>query len=536
MHPSPPKPAALVAHASLFQRVHDAIRRRHYSPRTEESYIRWIERFLLFHAPRPIAELGHADIELFLNDLATVEHVSASTQNQGLAALLFLFVRVLGVPLDKVGDFARAKRPERMPVVLTPMEVAAVLDRMSGVPQLMTYLLYGSGLRLMECCRLRAKDLDLERGEVLIRDGKGQKDRITMLPLRLIEPLRLHLEETRAQHQDDLAQGAGTVELPDALDRKLPNANREWPWQWVFPAARHYFHTPTQCWRRHHLHETVLQRAVHHAALAAGLTKRAGCHTFRHSFATHLLENGYDIRTIQELLGHRDVATTMIYTHVLNRGGRGVRSPLDGMFRLSPPPRTDPFDPPRPRGSIPGPSALRPPTGERWAAAPPSSQPPLAALAGMAAPSSQPPPAALAGMAAPSSQPPPAALAGMAAPSRRLPATPVLPVRVDGPPPAKSSTAPPVNRPPPATSSTAPRANPPRQATASGPPVEDRSLPAARYSEPPPPWRGRLSDPRPSDLAPRAERVLPPPSTAPTTPKESPPAPIVHRPPPRPPR
>jgi integron integrase len=215
------------------------------------------------------------------------------------------------------------------------MEVAAVLDRMTGATQLMASLLYGSGMRLLECCRLRVKDLDVERGEIMIRDGKGQKDRITILPRRLIEPLRRHLEEVKAQHMDDIAQGAGTVELPDALDRKLPNACREWAWQWVFPASRHYYHAATRAWRRHHLHETVLQRAVHHAVLAAGLSKRAGCHTFRHSFATHLLESGYDIRTIQELLGHSDVTTTMIYTHVLNRGGLGVRSPLDGMVLAS---------------------------------------------------------------------------------------------------------------------------------------------------------------------------------------------------------
>lgn len=241
-----------------------------------------------------------------------------------------------GVATPSAALFAGAALPasQRVPLVLTPVEASAVIERMTGVPRLMALLLYGSGLRLLECCRLRVKDLDPERGEILVHDGKGQKDRVTMLPRRLIEPLRQHLAKVRADHQHDLAQGAGHVELPDALDRKFPNAGREWPWQWVFPATRPYFHTPTRTWRRHHLHETVLQRAVREAVLAAGLNKRAGCHTFRPSFATALLDAGYDIRTIQELLGHRDVATTMIYTHVLNRGGRGVRSPVDGMLFL----------------------------------------------------------------------------------------------------------------------------------------------------------------------------------------------------------
>ena len=214
----------------------------------------------------------------------------------------------------------------------------------------MASLLYGSGLRLLECCRPRVKDLDLERGEILIRDGKGQKDRKTMLPRRLIDPLRAHLAEVKAEHLHDLAHGAGAVALPDALDRKLPNASREWPWQWVFPATRHYYHPPTTSWRRHHLHETVLQRAVHHAVLASGLAKRAGCHTVRHSFATHLLEDGYDIRTVQELLVHRDAKTTKIYTHVLNRGPAGVQSPIDTLLEDPSPipsPSAPPTDPPR---------------------------------------------------------------------------------------------------------------------------------------------------------------------------------------------
>ncbi len=308
-------------------------RARHYSPRTEEAYCYWVRRFLLRHrghAPQP----GGPEIEGFLTDLAEQEEVAASTQNQALAALLFLYTQVLRVPLDKLGDFTRAKRPQRLPNVLSVPEVAALLEELEGTPQLMASVLYGSGLRLLECCRLRVKDLDLDRLEIQVRAGKGNKDRVTTLPQRLVEPLRQHLVEVRELHRHDLGQGAGTVELPDALDRKLPNAARDWVWQWVFPAARYYRHEASGTWRRHHLHETVLQRAVHQAGLAAGLSKRAGCHTLRHSFATHLLEGGYDIRTIQELLGHQDVSTTMIYTHVLNRGGRAVRSPLDAVFAL----------------------------------------------------------------------------------------------------------------------------------------------------------------------------------------------------------
>ena len=318
----------------MLQRVQETLRARRRSPRTAEAYCHWLQRFFVFHDHRPVSDLGHAEIEEYLSHLANVERVSASSQNQALAALLWLFLHVLSVPLEKLGEFTRARRPQRIPSVLTPMEVAAVLERMHGAPRLMASLLFGSGLRLLECCRLRVKDLDLERGEILVRDGKGQKDRRTMLPRRLVEPLRAHLAEVKETHLHDLKQGAGVVELPDALDRKLPGASREWSWQWVFPATRHYLHPETRTWRRHHLHETVLQRAVREAALAAGLNKRVGCHTFRHSFATALLENGYDIRTIQELMGHRDVTTTMIYTHVLNRGGFGVRSPLDGMFLL----------------------------------------------------------------------------------------------------------------------------------------------------------------------------------------------------------
>ena len=257
--------------------------------------------------------------------------MSASTQNQALAALLFLYVHVLEQPPGAFAAFVRAKRPQRVPVVLTFAEVSALLGEMSGVPALMAALLYGSGLRLLECAHLRVKDVDLERRELVVRDGKGRKDRVTMLPQKLVEQLRQQLARAREQHEADVEAGAGWVEMPDALDQKLPNAGREWPWQWVFPATRTYQDPVSGRTRRHFLHETVLQRAVRAAALAARLSKRVGCHTLRHSFATHLLEAGYDIRTIQEPLGHRDVSTTMIYTHVLNRGGRGVTSPLDGL-------------------------------------------------------------------------------------------------------------------------------------------------------------------------------------------------------------
>ena len=313
----------------LLDQVREAIRRRHYSPRTEKAYCAWIRRYILFHGRRHPRELGPEAIEAFLTHLATEDHVSASTQNQALAALLFLYVQVLAEPMAWLTTFVRAKRPERLPATLTATETMAVLDQMHGPTRLMASLLYGSGLRLLECACLRVKDLDFERREVLVRDGKGRKDRITMLPEGLLDPLRAHLEEMRRQHEADLSHGAGWVELPDALGRKYPNAGREWPWQWVFPATRTYRVPGTNEVRRHHLHETVLQRAIRAASVAAGTSRPASPHVLRHSFATQLLELGYDIRTIQELLGHRDVSPTMIYTHVLNRGGLGVRSPFD---------------------------------------------------------------------------------------------------------------------------------------------------------------------------------------------------------------
>ena len=273
--------------------------------------------------------MGAFEVEAFLSSLATVGRVSASTQNQALSALLFLYEHVLRLELPDLDGVARAKRPQRLPVVMSREEVRLVLERLAGSVRLAGLLMYGAGLRVMECAELRVKDVDLEIREIRLRDGKGRKDRVTMLPLAAVEPLRMQLTQVRALHERDLARGGGWVALPDALARKYPNAGREWGWQWVFPATRTYVDAASGQCRRHHLHETVLQRTFKTAVRSAGIGKPATCHTLRHSFATHLLEDGYDIRTIQELLGHRDVSTTMVYTHVLNRGGRGVRSPLD---------------------------------------------------------------------------------------------------------------------------------------------------------------------------------------------------------------
>lgn len=313
----------------LLDQVKLAMRTRHMSPRTEEAYIGWIRRFIFFHGKRHPNDMGEEEVTGFLSDLAIRRHVSASTQNQALAALLFLYERVLHRELDWLGGLVHARRPDRLPVVLSRDEVKGVLEQMEGIPRLMGTLLYGCGLRVLECARLRVKDLDFDRHELLVRDGKGRKDRVTMLPGRLDGPLRAHLATVRELHEADLESGCGTVALPDALERKYPSASRDWPWQWLFPASRHFTDLATHQQRRHHVHETVLQRAVARAVAAARIGKHATAHTLRHSFATHLLEAGYDIRTIQELLGHKDVRTTMIYTHVLNRGGRGVLSPFD---------------------------------------------------------------------------------------------------------------------------------------------------------------------------------------------------------------
>ncbi len=312
----------------LLDEVRQALRVRHYSRRTEQAYIMWMKRYFAHYGMQHPAELGADHVNAFLCSLATEHHVAASTQNQAQCALLFLYDIVLGQPLE-FDSIVRAKRPKRLPVVMSRSEVVALLAHMEGMPRLMASLLYGSGLRLLECARLRIKDVDFERGEIRVRDGKGRKDRVAPLPGSLVAPLAAHIERVRAQHQRDLRDGAGFVELPGALAVKLPGAPREWAWQWLFPATRHYTDRETGQRRRHHFHQTALQRAVKSAALAAGLSKRVSCHTLRHSFATHLLESGYDIRTIQKLLGHTDVSTTMIYTHVLNRGALGVKSPLD---------------------------------------------------------------------------------------------------------------------------------------------------------------------------------------------------------------
>jgi len=313
----------------LLDQVRDKIRVKHYSIRTEKAYSDWIKRFILFHGKKHPSELGAEAVSQFLTYLAAERDVAASTQNQALSAILFLYKEVLNHELGWLDEFDRAKRPARLPVVLSPAEVKAVLAHLDGSLWLMASLLYGAGLRLMECVRLRVKDVDLEYRQVLVRDGKGQKDRVTMLPDSVIEPLRQHLEKVRLLHNKDLDEGVGEVYLPFALERKYPNASREWGWQYVFPATSRSKDPRSDKVRRHHLDEKRLQRAMKSAVREAGINKPASCHTMRHSFATHLLENGYDIRTVQELLGHKDVSTTMIYTHVLNKGGKGVRSPLD---------------------------------------------------------------------------------------------------------------------------------------------------------------------------------------------------------------
>ena len=314
---------------TLLDAVRERIRYRHYSYRTEEAYVGWVRRFVAFPGRRHPRELGATEIEAFLNHLANERDAAASTHNQALSALLFLYGDVLGVELPWLGDIERPKRPRRLPVVLTRQEVRDVLARMEGCAGLMATLLYGTGMRLMECARLRVKDVDLARGEITVRHGKGGRDRVTMVPRALAEPLRRQLAQARIVWQDDRTRMAPGVELPGALSIKYPKAGESWGWFWVFPAAKPSRDPRTGVRRRHHLHEETVQRAVKRAVRAAGIPKPATTHTLRHAFATHLLESGYDIRTIQELLGHRDVATTMIYTHVLNRGGRGVTSPLD---------------------------------------------------------------------------------------------------------------------------------------------------------------------------------------------------------------
>lgn len=313
----------------LLDRVRASLRAKHYSPRTESAYVGWIRRFVFFIGKRHPDTVGPEEVNRFLSHLATDAHVSASTQNQACSALLYLYGEVLGRPLEGFGTVVHARRSERLPVVLTRHEVAQVLRHLEEPCRLMACLMYGSGLRLMECCTLRVKDFGLERSEIVIREGKGQRDRVTMLPERVRDSLAAHLVAVKRLHDADLLAGHGSVALPGALSTKYPRAPWEWAWHWVFPATRPYVDRETGLRRRHHLHETVVQRAFRVAVRRAELSKAASCHSLRHSFATHLLEDGYDIRTIQELLGHRDVATTMIYTHVLNRGGLGVKSPFD---------------------------------------------------------------------------------------------------------------------------------------------------------------------------------------------------------------
>lgn len=313
----------------ILDRIRNEIRKRHYSRRTEEAYSDWVSRFVCFHRLRSPRSMGKAEVEDFLSDLAVGKNVSASTQNQAMSALLFLYRDVLGIQLEWLDAVVRAKRPQRLPVVLTREEVSAMFRHLAGTNLIAAMLLYGAGLRLMECLQLRIKDIDFGYRQITVRQGKGGKDRISILPSAIEPRLKHHLEDVRAKFENDLKKGGGYVKLPGAISRKYPNADRTWGWQWVFPAHRKFEDPETGDNCRHHLHETVLQRAVKEAAHLAGLEKHVTCHTFRHSFATHLLEDGYDIRTIQELLGHRDVSTTMIYTHVLNRGGRCVRSPMD---------------------------------------------------------------------------------------------------------------------------------------------------------------------------------------------------------------
>jgi integron integrase len=314
---------------AFLEEVRTAIRVRHYSLRTEEVYLHRIKEFIHFHDKRHPATLGAEEVRSYLSYLAVEQQVAASTQNVARSALVFLYREVLNTPLEPLSGIAPAKRPERLPVVLTRTEVQALLAEMEDTPFLMASLLYGSGLRLMECLRLRVKDIDFAMRQITIRDGKGQKDRISMLPQTLAPLLTAHLAQVRVLFDQDCTQRHAAVFLPDALSRKYPNAEHEWAWQWVFPAKSLSTDPRSGAVRRHHFGEDSLQRAVKAALKAAGIAKNGSCHTLRHSFATHLIENGYDIRTVQELLGHADVRTTMIYTHVLNRGGRGVISPLD---------------------------------------------------------------------------------------------------------------------------------------------------------------------------------------------------------------
>lgn len=341
MAPDPPEPAPRPVSPTrlapgeprLLDRVRNVARVRRLSANTERAYTHWIRRYIVHHHRTHPRDLAEPHVAEFLTHLAAREHVAASTQNQALSALLFLYEHVLSRPLNRMDGIVRARRPTRLPSVLTPEEVERVLELLTGDRWLVAMLLYGAGLRLLEALRLRVKDVDLERGELVIRQAKGDKDRISMLPDCLRGPIGELLHRGRRLHEAEVEAGRGRVMLPGAFARKHPAAEQAWPWQWVFPASTDYRDRDTGRMYRHHLHETVIQKAIREAVIRAGIAKRATCHTFRHSFATHLLQAGYDIRTVQELLGHSDVKTTMIYTHVLNRGGRGVRSPADLLGR-----------------------------------------------------------------------------------------------------------------------------------------------------------------------------------------------------------
>ncbi|BBO79603.1 integron integrase [Desulfosarcina ovata subsp. sediminis] len=316
----------------LLDQVRDVIRCKHYSIRTENTYTEWVRRYILFHNKRHPKDLNEKHISAFLTHLAVNRKVTSSTQNQALCALVFLYRQVLKMDLGNFENVIRAKKPSKLPVVFTREEVRQILLQLNGVHWLMGQLLYGAGLRVMECVRLRVKDVDFGYHQIVVRDGKGHKDRVTMLPKIIVDELKRHLQRVKKIHETDLADGFGAVYLPYALERKYRNANRSWPWQYVFQASRRSIDPRTGIERRHHISETVPQRAIRSAIRKSGITKAGSCHSLRHSFATHLLESGYDIRTVQELLGHKDVSTTMIYTHVLNRGGKGVQSPGDTLF------------------------------------------------------------------------------------------------------------------------------------------------------------------------------------------------------------
>jgi integron integrase len=313
----------------LLDQVIDVIRKKHYSIRTEQAYVDWIKRFIFFHGKRHPKDMGEKEISQYISHLAKVRNVAASTQNQALNAIVFLYRQVLRIDLGDFGPMERAKRPKRLPTVLTQEEAGRILDVMAGIQDLMAKLIYGCGLRLMECVRLRVKDIDFQQNQVIVRNGKGDKDRSTILPEQLKPLLKAHLKRVRIIHEQDIKNGFGEVYLPYALSRKYPNAAKEWKWQYVFPSVKISKDPRSGKIRRHHISASSLQRAVRQAVRKADITKQVSPHTFRHSFATHLLEAGYDIRTIQDLLGHKDVSTTMIYTHVMHKGGLGVKSPLD---------------------------------------------------------------------------------------------------------------------------------------------------------------------------------------------------------------